>query len=173
MKCYSILTLLLCLTSLGIAAPTSGSPKGSNGNDPQKPDKGKGRASSPSPPNSRPNTPTPEHDSKVPLPGRSGIHTDDQAGIATMYYGDDNMPGHMGHLQRNLAAFPHNRNPMGPTRPNDKNRQFALANVPSAQPHPVTGEPRVRDEKMLQMLHNPHHSTSTTVEYLPEQESRA
>jgi hypothetical protein len=42
-----------------------------------------------------------------------------------------------------------------------------------ADNHPVTGVARVKDEQLPIILHNPHHATSTTVEYLPDEESRA
>ena len=163
MKYFSSFTLFLCLFSLAAAIPVP------TGGDPAKDDKGKGRAVDPS---SRPHTPTPEDDPNVPLPGRSGIHTDPHTHVVTMYYGDDALPEHMGHLQRNQDSFPHNRNALPLSTHDDRNRQNALHNVPAAPPHPVTHEPRVRDEKLPNMLHNPHHQTSTTVEYLPDSESR-
>ncbi|KAF9465329.1 hypothetical protein BDZ94DRAFT_391956 [Collybia nuda] len=171
MKCYAILTIFFFLASLGAAAPV---------------DKGKGKAvdppstppsrpTTPPPPNtppSQPNTPTPGRDRNVHLPGRSGTHTDGR-GISTLRYGDDDLPEHMGHLQRNQAQFPHNRNPMSLAPENgNRNRADALRGIPTGGTHPVSGVPRVRDEKMPNMLNNPKHSTSTTVEYLPEHESR-
>ncbi|KAG6816127.1 hypothetical protein H0H93_008504 [Arthromyces matolae] len=135
--------------------------------------KGKGRAvgapPSPSPP--KPPTPTPENDPSVPLPGRTDVHTDPTTQVSTLYYGDDKLPEHMGHLQRNQAQFPHNRNPMSLSSNPDLNRANALRNVPSAPNNPMSNSERVRDEKMPAMLHNPHHATSTTVEYLDKHES--
>jgi hypothetical protein len=92
--------------------------------------------------------------------------------VVTLYYGDDKLAEHMRHLQRNQAEFPHNRHPNPLTGPSEQNRKNALHNIPLPVRHPVTGLPRVRDEKLLNMLHNPHHATSTTVEYLPDKESR-
>lgn len=164
MRCFSIFALFFCIVSLVAAVPIPVL------------DKGKGRAvdppsQPPSPPSSRPHTPTPEQDPSVPLPGRTGIHTDTKTGVVTLHYGDDKLPEHMGHVQRNQAEFPHNRQPNPLAGPSEKNRAHALQNIPTAGKHPVTKEPRVRDEKSLNMLHNPHHSTSTTVEYLPRKES--
>lgn len=166
MKCFSVCTLFFCVLSLCAAIPVP--------TDDGKPpvDKGKGRAvDPPSPPPSHPHTPTPEQDSSVPLPGRTGMHTDPHTDVVTMHYGDDNLHEHMGHLQRNQAAFPHNRNPNPLSVKSERNRPHALHNIPAAGKHPVTGLEMVRDEKLPQMLHNPHHSTSTTVEYLPAAES--
>jgi hypothetical protein len=166
MKCFSVCTLFFCILSLCAAIPVPT-------NDGKPPvDKGKARAiDPPSLPPSRPHTPTPS----VPLPGRSGAHTDPRAGVVTMYYGDDEFPEHMGHLQRNQAEFPNNRNPNPVSNESQKkrNRANALHNVPLGGLHPVTGEGRVRDEKLPAMLHSPHHSTSTTVEYLHRDESSA
>jgi len=119
---------------------------------------------------SRPQTPTPEIDPHVPLPGRTGLHFDAESKIFTLHYGDDDLPKHMGHLERNQQEFPHNRNPM-PYDPSGANRGTALAGVPPATREPGSNEERVRDEKMPSMLRNPHHATSTTVEYLPKTES--
>ena len=55
----------------------------------------------------------------------------------------------------------------------ERNRDHALHSSPMAGNHPVTGVARVKDEQLPIMLHNPHHATSTTVEYLPGEESRA
>jgi hypothetical protein len=162
MRYFSICTLFFCLLSLAAAIPVPGPNDG-------KVDKGKGRADPPS----RPHTPTPEDDPSVPLPGRTGTHTDARTGVVTLHYGDDHLHEHMGHLQRNQAAFPHNRNPNPLSGHAERNRDHALHNIPTAGNHPVTGLPRVRDEKLPNMLHNPHHATSTTVEYLPDRESRA
>ncbi|KAF8959789.1 hypothetical protein BDZ97DRAFT_1922588 [Flammula alnicola] len=178
MKFLYISTLFFFLVSLGAAipVPSSGSNDG-NGDQPPRLDKGKGRAvDPPSQPPSRPNTPTPEHDPTVPLPGRTKkythLNTHSNTPVVTMYYGDDHLPEHMGHLQRNQAEFPHNRNPLPLAAKGDNNRRKALHNIPGASPHPVTGLRRVRDEKMPNMLHNPHHATSTTVEYLDRKESQ-
>lgn len=165
MRCFSICTLFFCILSLSAAIPIPGP------NDGKPPvDKGKGRSSSPP---SRPHTPTPEDDPSVPLPGRTGTHTDPSTGVVTLHYGDDNLHEHMGHLQRNQATHPHNRNPNPLSDHSERNRDHALHNIPTAGNHPVTGLARVRDEKLPNMLHNPHHATSTTVEYLPDAESRA
>ncbi|KAF8187781.1 hypothetical protein BJ912DRAFT_969655 [Pholiota molesta] len=149
MRYFSICTLFFCIFSLAAAIPVPG-PMTAN----------------------RPHTPTPEDDPSVPLPGRTGTHTDARTGVVTLHYGDDHLHEHMGHLQRNQAAFPHNRNPNPLSGHAERNRDHALHNIPTAGNHPVTGLPRVRDEKLLNMLHNPHHATSTTVEYLPDRESR-
>jgi len=163
MKHYALFALFVFLVSFGTAIPIPG------GDGDKLLDKGKGRAVD-TPPPSRPPTPRPEDDPTVPLPGRTGIHTDPNTNVVTLHYGDDHLHEHMGHLQRNQADFPHNRNPMS-LATDDRNRDNALHNIPTAGPHPVTGENRVRDEKMLNMLNNPHHATSTSVEYLPESES--
>ncbi|KAG6849821.1 hypothetical protein H0H93_004770 [Arthromyces matolae] len=81
------------------------------------------------------------------------------------------MPEHTGHLQRNQAEFPHNRDPMPLSRNSDVNRYNALYNIQPAPKHPLTGNDRVKDEKMPAMFDNPHHGTSTTVEYLDRTES--
>jgi hypothetical protein len=55
----------------------------------------------------------------------------------------------------------------------ERDRDAALHDIPVAGNHPVTGVARVRDVQPPIMLHNPYRATSTTVEYLPEAESRA
>ena len=54
-----------------------------------------------------------------PLPGVSGHHTAN--GVTTIYYGDDDLPGHMRHVQRNQALHPENRQPMVLAHSNDVN----------------------------------------------------
>ncbi|KAF8066892.1 hypothetical protein FPV67DRAFT_1214288 [Lyophyllum atratum] len=163
MRSYALLALFCFLVSFGAASPI---PKG--GHD-KSLNEVKGRAVTP--PTSRPNTPTPEHNPAVPLPGRTGSHSDGGARVVTLHYGDDKLPEHMGHLQRNQKEFPKNRNPMSLSNDSHRNRNDALHNIPAPSSHPVTGGERVRDEKMPAMLKNPHHSTSTTVEYLDRHES--
>jgi hypothetical protein len=116
---------------------------------------------------------TPENDPLVPLPGRSGVHVDHHRNVVTMHYGDDTLHQHMGHLQRNQAVFPENRRPYLLSLASERNRDHALKNIPMAGKHPVTGVPRDGDEKLPNMLHNPHHATTMTVEYLPKGESCA
>ncbi|KAG6806910.1 hypothetical protein H0H93_002247, partial [Arthromyces matolae] len=123
------------------------------------------------PPPTQQVTPKPEDSPSVPLPGRTGTHTDAVTKVSTLHYGDDREPEHMGHLQRNQEKYPHNRDAMALSSNPDLNRSNALKNVPPPPKHPVTNKERVRDEKMPAMLHNPHHATSTTVEYLDREES--
>ena len=162
--------LVVCLASflsVSLAIPV-GSDDGQG--PPKERDKGKGKA----PPPSRPGTPTPADDPNVPLPGRNGWYTDPRTGVTTMYYGDDTMPEHMRHTDRNQQRFPENAKPkeLASDQPVDpKNRNNALHNVPKAPPHPVTGRPRVKDEKLPNMFHNPNHDKTTTVEYRDEEES--
>lgn len=149
MKLPSLFTLFLCLLLRSSAAPI---PSEDNGN--QLAPSG--------------NLP--------PLPGRTESHYDPTTGIATAYYGDDRMPEHMGHVQRNQAQRPENRLPM-PASENhelEQNRQEALRGILSGGLFrtyaPLLGN-RVRDEKHPAMFSNEHHSTTTTVEYLPAKES--
>ncbi|KAF9463952.1 hypothetical protein BDZ94DRAFT_1321495 [Collybia nuda] len=151
MKCYTVFTIFF-LASLGAAAPV---------------DNGKVPAVSNSKAPSQQGVPPTK-----PLPGRTGIHTNDATRITTLYYGDDNLPEHMGHLQRNQAQYPHNRRPMSLAPNARENRKAALQLIQVGGKHPVSGFSRARDEKMPAMLNNLQHSTSTTVEYLPEYESR-
>lgn len=162
MKYYTIFTLIFFLIYSNGATPIPGG----DYDDASRKEK---QIVTDSPP-SRPLTPTPEHDPAVPLPGRTGLYTDSRNSIVTLFYGDDKVPMHMGHLERNQHEFPHNRNPMALSN-NDENRSHALYGIPLGDEHPVTGDRRVRDEKIINMLSNPHHSTSTTVEYLPMPES--
>ena len=163
---HIIVVCLAYFLSISFAVPLGSD----DGQDPAKKlDKGKGKA-----PPSRPGTPTPADDPGVPLPGRNGWYTDPRTGTTTLYYGDDTMPEHMRHTDRNQQRFPENREPKGladdQPGPN-KNRNNALHNVPQAPPHPVTGRPRVKDEKLPNMFHNPNHDKTTTVEYRDEEES--
>lgn len=167
----AILTLTFFLFSLSAAIPVREVTKRALSSSPPSPPR------TPSPPPSRPETPTAYNDAKVPLPGRSGIHTHEYTkdgvshSIATFQYGDDKLHDHMYHLQKNQEDNPSNRNPMKLAASPDKNRAAALRGIKAAGVHPVSGEKRVKDEKMAAMLHNPHHSTSTTVQYLPMYES--
>ena len=109
----------------------------------------------------------------VHLPGRSGPTYDKESNIITMQYGDDKLHGQIGHVQRNQKEFPENARPMDTMPPKDgSNRAQALAgiNIVGAQ-HPVAGFRLVRDEKLANMLMNPNHAASTTVEYLDDHES--
>lgn len=117
----------------------------------------------PSPDNAHPSTPPPDPPlSHPPLPGRSGHHTVN--GLTTVYYGDDDLPGHMRHVQRNQALHPENANPMGLAHNSDRNRADALHGI-------VTKDGKVRDEKNPAMFHNPNHDKTTTVEYRDPHES--
>jgi hypothetical protein len=182
MKFISFFTFFVCLVALSNAAPipSPGNDGNAGGSDP----KGKGKArqeSTPSPPPgsesswspSRAHTPTPAEDPNVPLPGRSGVHHDPSTGITTLHYGDDHMPEHMGHLQRNHELHRGNCRPMplASDAEHTRNRNEALHNVPSGGKYRNTDENANRDEKHLAMLSNPHHSTTTTVEKLPASES--
>jgi hypothetical protein len=130
-------------------------------------DKGKGRAQDDPP---RANTPTPNDDPEVPLPGRSGWYRDPNTGLTTAFYGDDQMPNHMRHTDRNQQLHPSNRDPM-PINTGPSNRPDALRNIPPAPAHPVTKDSRVKDEKPPNMFKIPNSKTQTTVEYRDEMES--
>jgi len=56
-------------------------------------------------------------------------------------------------------------------RGNNRNRNHALKDVPSGLVHPVSGEPLFRDEKLLHIVDNPEHESTTTVEYVDMHES--
>ncbi|KAH9478233.1 hypothetical protein JR316_0008686 [Psilocybe cubensis] len=113
-----------------------------------------------------------------PLPGRYDQHYDSETGIVTAYYGDDKLPEHMAHVQFNQALHPENRKPMpvADSETNRLNRANALRGIPHGGPFreyaPSLGD-RVRDEKQPAMFDNEHHSTTTTVQYVPDRESTA
>lgn len=163
MQLNFLFSLFVCLFALATGAPIP-SGKGSET------DKG----SDNNPPRAR--TPTPNDSPNVPLPGRTGVYPDLRAGVATLFYGDDDMPEHMAHLQRNQAKYPSNKDPMPflPAREKNKNRAEALRFV---QPGGYWPNPHIkldlayRDEKHLAMFNNPHHAHTTTVEMLPKKES--
>ncbi|MCJ1386970.1 hypothetical protein MMC17_010099 [Xylographa soralifera] len=116
---------------------------------------------------------TPEPGDEAPLPGRSGISTQqspDGTSVHTAHYGDDYLRGHMNHVDRNYQLFPENRGSY-PHSAGD-NRPQAMARIPVGPPHHVTGEPQDRDEKLLNMLEVPDREHRTTVEYRPKTESR-
>lgn len=167
MKSQVFLTFFLAF----LASSATAFPAGSDDEQgPSKEAKGKGRAQSPSPGGY--STPSPQDDPSVPLPGRSGTHTDRNTGLVTGFYGDDRMPGHMRHLERNQAANPDNRRPMGlqSNQPGaNQNRPDALRGVPRAPDHRVTKEPQVRDEKPPNSLN--HGGSGLSVEYRQKYES--
>ena len=126
---------------------------------------------SPSPPPSAPGTPEPG--AEAPLPGRSGVSTQqspDGTNVHTAHYGDDHIPGHMNHVDRNQQMFPANRGSFPLS--GGGNRPQALQGIAPAGPHPVTGEPQDRDEKLPNMLDVPNRQDRTTVENRPKSESR-
>lgn len=116
--------------------------------------------------------PYPAQDAKpedAPLPGRTD--TSIKNGVVTAHNGDDFMPGHEKHTADNQKEFPGNKKPF-PSNPNpDKTRTGRLKDIADPGPHPVTGEPQVKDEKGWASQNNPAHSTDTTVRYLPKHES--
>ena len=144
-------------------------------NDPPKQDKGKGRPRTPSDP-PKGATPTPNDDTEVPLPGRSGWYNYPQTGLTTGFYGDDYKPEHLRHLDRNQQQWPSNLSPMRLAkdvfgREKNPQRTNALRNIPAAPPNPISGRKRVIDEKMPNFLYNPNHDTQTSSEYRDRQES--
>ena len=148
------LLFLFFISALALPAPPDKSNK--------QPDKGKGKGKalpSPPPPSLEP-----------PLPGRSGVHTENR--ISTAYYGDDRLPGHMRHNDRNQKKFPQNKGDFGLAHMSDSNRKNALKGIDSGKIHPVTGERLDRDEKPPNMFHVPDRNQRTTVEYRLKSESR-
>jgi len=101
-----------------------------------------------------------------PLPGRSGVSTDAN-GESWAHYGDDDLPEHGRHIDRNQAKHPGNHGafPLAEGGQGAVNRKEALKGVDPAGTHPATGWPRVKDEKLPAMLDNPDHKDKTTVEY--------
>ncbi|KAF8959793.1 hypothetical protein BDZ97DRAFT_1835933 [Flammula alnicola] len=67
--------------------------------------------------------------------------------MVIMHYGDDKLHEHVGHLQRNQAKFPHNRNPLPLAAKNDNNRRNALRNVQSAGRHPGLHSPTFNERQ--------------------------
>lgn len=98
------------------------------------------------------------------LPGRSGVTTDAN-GDSWANYGDDDLPEHGCHVDRNQAKYPENKGSFGLAAWSEQNRKAALQGVDSAGKQPVAGWPRVKDEKLPAMLDNPDHKGKTTVEY--------
>ncbi|MCJ1246752.1 hypothetical protein MMC30_003961 [Trapelia coarctata] len=101
-----------------------------------------------------------------PLPGRSGVSTDAN-GESWAHYGDDDLPEHARHTDRNQEKHPENREalPLAEGGQAAVNRKNALKGIDPAGTHPVAGWPRVKDEKLPAMLDNPNHDDKTTVEY--------
>lgn len=105
------------------------------------------------------------------LPGRSGVTTAANGDIWANY-GDDDLPEHDRHVDRNQAKHPENRGTFGVakeipgvTDASAQNRKEALQGVAPVGKHPVAGWPLVKDEKLPAMLDNPDHKDKTTVEY--------
>ncbi|KAF9046174.1 hypothetical protein BJ165DRAFT_1583641 [Panaeolus papilionaceus] len=142
MKLLIIFALCTCFGALSSAIPVPVNQTG------PKIDKGKANLKAiekAEDPISRPVSPTPFTDQKVPLPGRSGIYHNSGDSVTTAYYGDDKIPEH--------------------------NRANALRGIPSGGFWRGTEDGRNRDEKQIAMLYNPNHAMTTTVEYVPSTES--
>lgn len=104
-----------------------------------------------------------------PLPGRSGVVTDPHTNVVHLHYGDDELPGHMGHVERHYKEHPTHDKPWEvKPKKDESNRNEALEGHPTAPNHPLLGETRRRDEKMLNMM---KHDGKTTVEWHLKSES--
>ena len=105
-----------------------------------------------------------------PLPGRTDTSVG-KDGVITAWYGDDHLPQHMQHVIDSQAKYPGNAGdfPYNPDAAN--NRKDRLKGISSAGVDPVTGEPRVKDEKTLASQKNLNQKTDTTVRFLPHYES--
>jgi hypothetical protein len=107
---------------------------------------------------------------ETPLPGRTHI-SKDKDGVITGHYGDDFLPAHMRHVQKNQAQYPDNAKAFPLNDGDDRSAKVGGSNV-KAGTHPVTGENRVKDEKPLNMQKIPGGQNSgTTMQLLPHTES--
>lgn len=105
-----------------------------------------------------------------PLPGRTAV-TQDSTGLVTGHYGDDFLPQHMRHVQDNQDEFPQNKEPFDYNPFGAKERPQKIGGA-SVGPHPVTGEPRVKDEKPLASQKIPgSDNPGTTFQALSHKES--
>ena len=107
----------------------------------------------------------------APLPGRSGTSVDSQ-GKATAYYGDDFLPQHMRHVEDNQKEFPQNAGYFPVNSDGEEDRRHKIGpNTMRAGPDPVTGFPRVKDEKPLASQKLPPGNPGTTFQLLSHKES--
>ena len=105
-----------------------------------------------------------------PLPGRTDTSIG-KDGVITAWYGDDSLPQHMQHVIDSQAKYPGNAGDFPYNPDAAKNRKARLKGISPAGVDPVTGEPRVKDEKTLASQINPNQNTDTTVRFLPHYES--
>jgi hypothetical protein len=105
---------------------------------------------------------------ETPLPGRTGTSIDAN-GVVTGHYGDDWMQEHMRHVQDSQREFPQNK---GAFDVNNQDDRYAKIGDKPVGRHPVSGEPRVKDEKPLNMQKIPGgKNEGTTFQPLSAKES--